>query len=157
MSSTQKVKSATHNMKYVGVPYRQHISRVHLAKNHRHPYGNTVWTSLADPPRLYSLQNTFIFTFRYIDDILSINNQHFANWIPLIYPQRTWDKRNDFHYLISWHSNRLLRQKRLQIFLIIYFPKYTNRFRVWCIYFTTHLPHSRWQLVFILFTSQYSE
>ena len=26
-------------------------------------------------------------TFVYIDDILSINDPHFTNWIPLIYPQ----------------------------------------------------------------------
>ena len=30
----------------------------------------------------------------YIGDIRSINNPDFANWIPLIYPQRTWDKGN---------------------------------------------------------------
>ena len=27
-------------------------------------------------------------TFVYIDDILSINNPHFPNWIPLIYPKK---------------------------------------------------------------------
>ena len=33
--------------------------------------------------------NDFNLTFRYIDGVLSINNPHFANWIPLIYLQRT--------------------------------------------------------------------
>ena len=28
----------------------------------------------------------FNFTFRYIDDVLSINNPNFSDWIPLIYP-----------------------------------------------------------------------
>jgi hypothetical protein len=36
----------------------------------------------------------FNFAFMYIGDIRSINNPDFANWIPLIYPQRTWDKGN---------------------------------------------------------------
>jgi hypothetical protein len=27
-------------------------------------------------------------TFRYIDDVLSINNPNFANWVPVIYPQK---------------------------------------------------------------------
>jgi hypothetical protein len=29
---------------------------------------------------------TFIFTYRYIDDVLSINNSRFAEFLPLIYP-----------------------------------------------------------------------
>jgi hypothetical protein len=29
----------------------------------------------------------FNLTFRYIDDVLSINNPNFANWIPLIFPK----------------------------------------------------------------------
>jgi hypothetical protein len=29
----------------------------------------------------------FNLTFRYISDALSINNLHFANWIPSIYPK----------------------------------------------------------------------
>jgi hypothetical protein len=36
-------------------------------------------------------QNTkakaFNLNFRYIHDVLSINNPNFANWIPLLYPQ----------------------------------------------------------------------
>ena len=28
----------------------------------------------------------FNLTYRYIDDVLSINNADFSNWIPLIYP-----------------------------------------------------------------------
>ena len=28
----------------------------------------------------------FIFTYRYIDDVLSINNSKFAEFLPLIYP-----------------------------------------------------------------------
>jgi hypothetical protein len=37
-------------------------------------------------------QNTkakaFNLNFRYIHDVLSINNPNFANWIPLLYPQK---------------------------------------------------------------------
>ena len=29
---------------------------------------------------------SFNFTYRYIDDVLSINNPHFSDWLPLIYP-----------------------------------------------------------------------
>ena len=29
---------------------------------------------------------TFNFTYRYIDDVLSINNSRFAEFLPLIYP-----------------------------------------------------------------------
>ena len=31
--------------------------------------------------------NAFNLTFMYIDDVLSINNPNFANWIPLMYPK----------------------------------------------------------------------
>jgi hypothetical protein len=30
--------------------------------------------------------NTICFTYRYIDDVLSINNSRFAEFLPLIYP-----------------------------------------------------------------------
>ena len=33
--------------------------------------------------------NAFNLTFMYIDDVLSINNPNFANWIPLMYRQIT--------------------------------------------------------------------
>ena len=29
---------------------------------------------------------SFNFTYRYIDNVLSINNPHFSDWLPLIYP-----------------------------------------------------------------------
>ena len=43
----------------------------------------------------------------YIDDILLINNPIFANWILLIYLQRTRDKRSNFLYLTSYPSGAL--------------------------------------------------
>ena len=36
---------------------------------------------------------TFNFTHRYIDDVLSINNSRFAEFLPLIYPQELELKR----------------------------------------------------------------
>ena len=39
--------------------------------------------------------NAFNLTFRYIDNLLSIINPHFANWVLLIYPQELEIKRNN--------------------------------------------------------------
>ena len=41
-------------------------------------------------------------TFGYIDDVLTINNPKYTNWIPLIYPKTTWDKGNNRNSFISW-------------------------------------------------------
>ena len=49
---------------------------------------------------LISLTHAFLYWWCSIN---WINNPNFANWIPLIYPQRTWDQiinRNSFLYLI---------------------------------------------------------
>ena len=58
----------------------------------------------------------FNFTYRYIDDVLSINNSRFAEFLPLIYPPeldlylefdhsgqlstKIYDKRDDFNFKI---------------------------------------------------------
>ena len=34
-------------------------------------------------------KSLFNLTYRYIDNVLSINNQNFADWILSIYPQKT--------------------------------------------------------------------
>jgi hypothetical protein len=45
----------------------------------------------------------FNFTYRYIDDVLSINNSRFAEFLPLIYPpelevKETTDKLRPHHF-----------------------------------------------------------
>ena len=50
------------------------------------------------------LAKQFNFTFRYIDDVLSLNNSRFSDSLPLIYPQEleiknTTDSRNSASYL----------------------------------------------------------
>ena len=59
-----------------------------------------------DCPFWLLLMYFLTFIYRYIDDLLSINNPNFANWIPLTCPQRTWDKgnnRNNIFCFESWH------------------------------------------------------
>jgi len=51
-----------------------------------------------------TVAKSFNYTFRYIDDVLSLNNQHFANYLHLIYPPEleikdTTDSPNSASYL----------------------------------------------------------
>ena len=101
----------------------------------------------------------------YIDDIMSINNLNFANLILLIYPKKIWNKRNSFLCLISWQlpqishqwltSYQTLTQETISVLPLkysTYWKLYTNRSRVWSLYFTTHtLRPSLQQFVFTLF------
>ena len=49
-------------------------------------------------------------TFGYIDDVLTINNPKYTNWIPLIYPKTTWDKGNNRNSFISWSLPQIWHQ-----------------------------------------------
>ena len=41
------------------------------------------------------LASQFNFTYRYIDDVLSINNPDFESYLGQMYPPWTWDQRHD--------------------------------------------------------------
>jgi len=47
------------------------------------------------------LAQPFNYTFRYIDDVLSLNNKNFRNFLHLIYPvereENSKSKRQDYH------------------------------------------------------------
>ena len=89
---------------YAGVSYRQHICwivRYSFQQIVGIPMGTNCAPLLADL-FLFSYESEFLqtlvknkrikearlfnFTFRYIDDVLSINNPNFSVWVPLIYP-----------------------------------------------------------------------
>jgi hypothetical protein len=46
----------------------------------------------------------FNFTYRYIDDVLSINNSRFAEFLPLIYPQTNMLSMRNSSILITCSS-----------------------------------------------------
>jgi hypothetical protein len=62
----------------------------------------------------------FNFTYRYIDDVLSINNSRFAEFLPLIYPpelevKETTDTASSASFLdlyleFHWYADDLLKQ-----------------------------------------------
>ena len=47
----------------------------------------------------FYLQTIFNFTYRYIDDVLSINNSSFAEFLSLIYPPETTDTASSASFL----------------------------------------------------------
>jgi hypothetical protein len=49
----------------------------------------------------------FNFTYRYIDDVLSINNSRFAEFLPLIYPPELEDHRYSFVRIIFGRIPRI--------------------------------------------------
>jgi hypothetical protein len=56
----------------------------------------------------------FNFTYRYIDDVLSINNSRFAEYLPLIYPDDILERGNSEQSLVSF------------VLLLEFHPKMTN-------------------------------
>jgi hypothetical protein len=46
---------------------------------------NTICQKLVKDKKIHEAR-AFNFTYRYIDDVLSINNSRFAEFLPLIYP-----------------------------------------------------------------------
>jgi len=89
------------------------IGRTHCSTNHRHPIGNKMCPSpcrslsLLLGGRVYAknLSKTSLYvTSGYIDDVLSINNPNFAEWIPLIYLR---NNRNSFLCPISLHLSQI--------------------------------------------------
>ena len=54
--------------------------------------------------------NAFNLTFRYIDNLLSIINPHFANWVLLIYPQELEIKRNNRNSFLCYIIPQILHQ-----------------------------------------------
>jgi hypothetical protein len=56
--------------------------------------GQSLCKNVAMTKKIFTKAKAINFTFRCIDDILSINNPKFANWIPLIY-HKELEKRKE--------------------------------------------------------------
>ena len=93
----------------------------------------------------------FNFTYRYIDDVLSINNSRFAEFLPLIYPpelevKETTDTASSASFLDlylefddSGQLSTKIYDKRDDFnFKIINFPKHVQQYTsfscIWCLH-----------------------
>ena len=56
-----------------------------LADLFLYPYDTEFLQDLIKKKKIKEARS-FNFTYRYIDDVLSINNPHFSDWLPLVYP-----------------------------------------------------------------------
>ena len=83
----------------------------------------------------------FNFTYRYIDDVLSINNSRFAEFLPLIYPPQIPLLP---HHFLTYTSNLTTVVKSVLKLLIngttsiLKFPKYVQQYTsfscIWCLH-----------------------
>ena len=116
-----------------------------LAKDHK-GYGSAVNTS----NEKFHEARSFNFTYRYIDDVLSINNSRFAEFLPLIYPpelevKETTDTSSSASFLDlylefddSGQLSTKIYDKRDDFnFKIINFPNMCSSFScIWCLHLT---------------------
>ena len=102
---------------------------------------------------LLSRYKAWYLTFIQIDDVLYINDLNFANWIPLRYKQRPWNKWNNkqlhLSYFVTFTSHLtqmvifhygLSHRRRLQFRHYTFFTawqQYTNNSFLWNLYFTS--------------------
>ena len=87
----------------VGIPMGTNCAPL-LAELFLYSYESKFLQKLVKDKKIHEAR-AFNFTYRYIDDVLSINNSRFAEFLPLIYPPELEVKELRPHHFWTYTSN----------------------------------------------------
>ena len=142
----------------VGIPMGTNCAPL-LADLFLYSYESEFLQKLVKDKKIHEAR-AFNFTYRYIDDVLSINNSRFAEFLPLIYPpelevKETTDTASSASFLdIYLELSTKIYDKRDDFnFKIIIFPNIVQQYtsfsyiHVWCLHLAIDsLCKGQWQL-----------
>ena len=125
----------------VGIPMGTNCALL-LADSFLYSYQSEFLQKFVEDQRIHEAR-AFNFTYRYIDDVLSINTYRFAEFLPLIYPpelevKETTDTASSASFLdlyLEFDDSGQLSTKIYNNKFSKYVQQYTSFSCIWCLHF----------------------